>query len=1180
MSNCDELFQRIRALEDKKQAFHDARGALHSMASEDDPVDRFVFRGKDGQSYEASFDEIWKQISQDPLATRAFAEMAAQQRLKPYGAEGQFENFAQLVDRMGLDQAADLGALLTRFTGDWEKVNPSDFARVTAVQDPEMFRARLARAFADAGIAIDQDRIGQAVTKNVGPFLGILDNQDRLRALEAVTRHNLVKKLEVLRDQIAATGVAPTREAKAAFMRDYYTAIYAHRSARVASRRAGQLLQNYQRLMDEDPGMPGSLFQSTGAEAKAEAAKVAEDVIAMTPAEAVQEGSIVKAVIEAADKGPAGQQELTDLIEAIKVDGIDPNGPGLEKDWERTWRRNARAGYKDSILFSLRSQLLSNYISQKIVFAAEGFKRMSGLNGWELYGMRKQARQLALAGDDAELIKAAREAPVYVTPLATGFFRDALKDQLDGTRIAAAAGMKAHEVIRQTWQDSVAAHVMADGPSTTPFAGNVDVFEAKDRGVMNISDQWRMAKEVLDDPWDQTRFLFQLRDKLHLGLKLLANTKIQELTGAKLPILSSLQTMTAVDQRAGLRIFMTARANDLLLEQAAKFPDRTLKQWTDAIDKDLREQIYQADPSPDQVKAARAQFNFDEPGIGPDGLVAGLTDDEVAAYIAAEKLGYPVLVTPEQIRAKDLSYALRMQQRQTEGLPGVIDRAVSGARQGELGDALISFWRSPFNQQLWDLTLASTPGNAIWKTAQVSGKLMQGKLTPELAAEAQSSLIVGGTLMAMFLTLKSQGVIVGNGPVDPTARRQWMERLNAEGKVPNSVFGIPFNMGGIPVLNSLFLMSDVADVIDQGQVSRFDQQFALEGSLQLVAGQIMRTPGFRQVQMLYDALANGSSNAWEKLARFGAFMGNSHFNPASGVERMAEWAAGTQTQDLLPPQPQTSAQERYALEQLPPDHPLKSLEDRLRSWTYLSNPGLAHWLGLRHKETTWLGRNLRRPEGIFRGEWPIGVPGIWEANNGDYRVERTLENLGMLDPPRQLMVGKDSHGTAMTPEAMEEFNHYLGTVVPTTPYSRDPKNGGAAVWRGVMTTTMQGDQAVPAGRLTLDLTRLVDEAVQGRTVREALDFAINSPQYKRWEADPEFTSSPRVRDMTKEMRRAQPGPRLLQTIKDFYAALAEDRLEASGSQAALQLQADREALRNKGEALRESQNRLLQLSQP
>lgn len=1166
MSNCDEIFQQIQALEAKKRGLSDALATLDQI-EEPDAVDRFVFRGKDGQSYEASFDEIFNQVSRNPLATKAFAEMAAQNRLKPVGAEGQFENFSQLVDRMGLDRAADLGALLTRFTGDWEKVNPNDFYRTIAVSDPEQFKSRVAKAFDEAGIAISEDRLAQMISTNVAPFLDIVSKQDKLRVLGAVTRNNVIQKIQVMADQIAETGVRPTREAKAAFMRDYYTAIYAHRSERIASRRSGQLLQNYQRVIDEDAGASESLFRTTAVEAKAEAAQLAKEVITMQPDELVQEGSFAKRVIEAADKGAAGGPELQELIDTAKRSGVD-NSDGFDADWERTWKRNARAAYKDSILFSPRSQTLSNYLSQKIVYLTEGYRRMTGQNAWQLYGARQRGEQMARLEGDPEAMATKLKEPVYINPLATGFFRDALKAQLDGSRIAVEAGLKAHAVIKQTWGESLQRHFME---GDTPFAGNLDNFIAK--GQMPIEDQYRAAQEVLDEPWDKSRFLFQMRDKLHVALKLTANQKIYEATGQKLPVYSALQMMGAVDQRMGIRTYMTQRANDLMLEQAAKFPERTLKEWSEAVDQELYEQIYRADPSPAQIEAARLEFDMPKPSQGADGLVDGFTDDEVAAFIASEKLGYPVQVTAEQLKARDISVQLRMQQRRTEGLPGVIDNAVSRARQGEMGDVMVSFWRAPFNQLIWDLTLAGSPASSVYKVAKASGKMVQGKLTPELAAEAQSATVIALSMMGMFLMLRQSGAVTGNGPVDPAARKQWVERLNAEGKVPNSVFNIPFNLGGVPVLNSLFLMTDAADVIEQGQVSKHDQHFVFEGLLQLTAGQIMRTPGFRQIQMLYDALANGSANVWEKLGRWSAFMANGQLNPASGGERLMEWATGTQWQNLTPPN-RSSVDERYALDQLPEDHPLKSIQETLRSYIYMSNPGIAHWMGLRVKEKTWLGRDVLRPDGIFRGEWPVGVPGVWGFNAGEYRVERKLEELGMLNPPAAVMLGKSSSGVPLIPDAIEEINDALGAVKPSLPYSRDARHGGTVVWRGPEATIVRNGREVPAGRVMVDLTRLVDEATQGRTVREALDYVLTSSQWSNWDKDPRYTTNPKVRDMTKEMRRNQPGAYLLQKIKDYYADLAESAFMESGTPAAMQVVQDAEILRVDGTDLRMQQREL------
>lgn len=1170
MSNCDEIFQQVQALEESKRKLRTARSTLlsRSQPDEPDPVGRFVFRGKDGQDFEVDFDQVFRQITQDPLATKAFAEMAAQNRLKPVGAEGQFENFSQLVDRMGLDRAADLGALLTRFTGDWEKVNPNDFYRTIAVSDPEQFKSRVAQAFDEAGIAISQDRLAQMISTNVAPFLDIVSKQDKLRVLGAVTRNNVIQKIQVMANQIAETGVRPTRETKAAFMRDYYTAIYAHRSERIASRRSGQLLQNYQRVIDEDAGASESLFRTTAVEAKAEADQLAKDVITMQPEELVQEGNFAKRVIEAADKGAAGQLELQELIDAAKRSGVDTSDAGFDADWERTWKRNARAGYKDTNLFSPRSQSLSNYLSQKIVYLTEGYRRLTGQNAWQLLGARQRGHQLALLEGDPEALTSKLNEPTYINPLATGFFRDALKAQLDGSRIAVEAGLKAHAVIKQTWGESLQRHFME---GDTPFAGNLDNFIA--RGQMPIEDQYRAAQEVLDEPWDKSRFFFQFRDKLHVSFKLMANKKIYEATGQKLPVYSALQMMSAVDQRMGIRTYMTQRANDLILEQAAKFPDRSLKEWSEAVDQELFEQIYRADPSPAQIEAARLEFDMAKPSQGADGLVEGFTDDEVAAFIASEKLGYPVQVSPEQLKARDISVQLRMQQRRTQGLPGVIDNAVSRARQGETGDAMVTFWRAPFNQLIWDLTLAGSPVSAVYKVAQASGKMVQGKLTPELAGEAQSATVIALSMMGMFLMLRQSGAITGNGPLDPAARKQWIQRLNAEGKVPNSVFGIPFNMGGVPVLNSLFLMADAAEIIEQGQVSKHDQQNVFQGLLQLTAGQVMRTPGFRQIQMLYDALANGSANGWEKLGRWAAFMGNSQINPLSGGERLMEWATGTQWQDLTPPN-RAGVDERYALDQLPEDHPLKSAEEVLRSWIYMSNPGIAHWMGLRVKEKTWLGRDVRRPDGIFRGEWPVGVPGIWEFNGGEYRVERKLEELGLLNPPGPVMLGKSSSGVPLTSDAIEEINDVMGSVKPSLPFSRDARHGGTVIWRGPETTIIRDGREVPAGRVMVDLTRLVDEATQGRTVREALDYVLTSKQWSNWDKDPAYTTNPKVRDMTKEMRRNQPGSYVIQKIKDYYADLAESAFMESGTPAAMQVLQDAEILRVDGTDLRMQQREL------
>ena len=1161
MTNCDDLFQQIQSLQAKKKGLSDALTPLMQADEPPDPARTFVFRDKNGQEIIANFDDVWKQISRDPLATQQWAELAAGRGDLPDGANGEFENLRQMVSRMGMTNATDLAAFMQKLTGDWSEVNPADFSAVTAINNKEVFLDQLQGAFDEARVAIGKDKISQLVATNVAPFLNILQRQGKLRVAGALTRQTLQESIDLLKQQIAATGVRPTREAKAQFLDAYAKAVFAHRSERIASRRSGQLLQNYQRMVGEDGGTPGSLWQDTADEARAAADALAEETIAMTPGEMVQEGSIPRQVVEAADKGEAGIKDLEEIQLTLKIEGVDPATNELDKNWESIWKRSARAGYKDSILFNPRTQLVMNYLSQKVVFLAEGARKVAGENAWRLHEGRARGAQLDALGGDPVALKAAREQPIYVNPLATGFFRDALKDQLDGARIAAEAGLRAEAIIKQSWSESFNRGFMKN---EAPFAGNVDNFAAK--GQMDLDTQYRAAQEVLDEPWDPKRFHFQLRDKIHIGLKVLANSKIEQAGGPKLPVYSALQAMTAVDQRAGLRNFMTDRANDLMLEQASLNPGGTLKEWGDAADKALQEQLYQATPSEQNIKDGRTQFSLSE---------EDLSNDEVAAYLAAEKIGMPVLATPEQVKSKDFSIAMRMQQRQTQGVTGAISKFADQARANEWVDSQLPFWRSPYNQLVWDVSLAN-PFTPIQKVAQVAWNLPQGKLTPKMLAEAQASTITWLSIAGMAYTMRQNGLIVGNGPVEPNARRQWVARLNAEGKVPNSIFGIPFNMGGIPVLNSVFMLVDAMDVIDQGNVSEYDRMNAWQGMAQVGAGTIMRMPGFRQVQMIYDAFANGNENAIRRLS--GWFL-NGQANPASGVERTFEWATGTTANDLQRPRSFNSGDERWDLNQLPADHPLRSAHYGMQKWIYGSNPGLAHWTGVPIKETTWLGREIRRPEGIFRGEWPIGVPGLWEFNKGDHRTEAKLEGLGLLDPPKELMSGR-LDGVPMLPEAEQEFNSYLGTIKPASslfPDSNAP-SGGRVIWFGE-----EAQRRGPGGRPgstvreQVDLTRLMLQAVQGRTVREAIQFIFDSPQWKKLDANPTYTTDPRVSDRPRDVIQKQPGPLLIKRTKEYYAWLAQQKMEESNSPAAQQWREDRATLQRDPAEVRPAQQWLQQM---
>ena len=1181
--NCDDIFNRIQELQRKKREASESEQFLYSLEDNaPDPSRRFVTRTTDGKEVEVDFDDLWKRIQVDDKLME-WARAAAENRQKPIGSDGYFENMGKLVDDLGFDNAVEAGAFMQKLTGNWAIADTADFNLITARNSRENWAGMVNNAFREAGLEPD-DRIVQAVAKNAAPFLDILNKQTKLEVFAVATRGNLIKSIQRIQQAITETGIAPGTSLKQDFISNYRKAMYAHRSARLAKRRSGQLLQNYKRSVDEDMALtlqgqvsdiPGDLtpegkkrlqerMQATGAQSVEELNRLTEETIGVSTAEMVQEGSTAKKIIEAANKGTEGLEELEQIAIQLKREGVDPAGDNnFEDGWDKVWQRNARAGYKDSVLFNPKSQLMANYLSQKIVFLTEGVRTAAG-QGPRLRAMRRTSLQKGLQDVAAtSVIDDVTELPLAINPLATGFFRDALKPQIDGARIAVKAAMVAEDVIKQTWGETINKSFFGND---TAFAGNYDSFAG--RGMLSIEEQYKVAKSVLEEPMapisgqGALRWPMQMRNKLHHAIKLRSNEKLWNAIlpeGKELPVYSALQMMTAVDQRAGLRNYMTIRANDLMLEAAAKNPDGTLREWADVARKQMEDQIYQEDPTPQNIRDYRDQWSVKEDE---------LTDEEVAMAIFLDKAGMPVQVNPGQVAAAKKSIDMRMQGDVDVPVLKSLNQGVANIRRSELGDSFLSFWRSPINQIVWDVGLGLAPFNAARHAINVAGYGIKGKEVPvELLVKAQSSVVISGAMMALFAGLDSQGLVVGGGPVGGEARRQWKEKLAAEGKVPNSIAGVPFPLGGVPILNTLFLYKDMKDLITQGDISEYDMQRGALDLTALLAGIVMRIPGFSQIEQAFTALENAGGS---KPGQIAAFWANTQFNPLSGPERLMEWATGTQSTDLRRPNQMNTGEEQFKLEQLEDGHPLRSAWNKLRDWTYYSNPGLSHWLGTELKEQTSLGVKVIRPDGIFKGEWPIGVPGLW-PNDRSNKVEATLEDLGMLNPQAMIMQGV-LQGVPITETARKELNALVGewrapdTADAFTDNSRMHPSG-----RIYNSGTLQsapeeaGELPISVKGAQVDVTELLNRFVAGNTQREALNALFNSDEWKGWNEDPATTWNSRLVDLPPQQRSKRIGPFLVKEIQDFYGDNAAREWELRGSEAAQQWAEDRQGLKLVGE---------------
>jgi hypothetical protein len=138
---------------------------------------------------------------------------------------------------------------------------------------------------------------------------------------------------------------------------------------------------------------------------------------------------------------------------------------------------------------------------------------------------------------------------------------------------------------------------------------------------------------------------------------------------------------------------------------------------------------------------------------------------------------------------------------------------------------------------------------------------------------------------------------------------------------------------------------------------------------------------------------------------------------------------------------------------------------------------------------------------------------------------------------------------------MKEYNGYVGGVVGT----KMSKYGDFA---GRMYFTVKGqvenprDGSVREIRQSVPLHRLLDSVVEGATLHEALNRLFRSEQWQEWERDARFTLVPRrsfnplLADDTKEELRKRLPAQVVQRVYDYYAALAEDQMEASSTEAA------------------------------
>ena len=724
--------------------------------------------------------------------------------------QDRFNNAKALADRLGDEEATSLLAMLRGMDETWKDLSPEDYAAQVAAYSRKDLAEALQDALDTAGLDVT-DELTNSVQANLAPFLPILKNQARLKVYAEIGRAGYMSRIKDIEDLLEAGNYTPAEliTAKRELVNGYLRAVMSQRARNIARTRSGQLLRNERDLVGPQLDLgyvetpvnvkPDGTSQGTvdvnpktgKVEMREQIRKAIEQTQETIDAEAgIKAGATVEEladpdstlnrVIDAANQGKEGVKELKRIRKQVAAaqDVIDDSVEVAD------YQKYARAGYKDSILGGVKSIFQNNYLSQKMVFAAEGYKAISS-----------------------------NAARIYVgnlrNPVGTATWRNPLTALIQGSAAATRSNMIAESVIKQSWSDSIFKDIFSDD---LPFAGNVDRINNRS-GQISIAEQYDIAAKVWAEQFEPGRLPFQLRDKLAWGSKAFMNHHIaNKVAGQELPVLTVLKTNEVIDNRAGLRTFVTDRANELQLEYYGQNPRGTIKGAVDYANARIKDELYQANPSDAQVNSYRQQFD-----VG-----AEVSDDQIRETIAMTKVGQPVLDTPSRQRSFDKSREFRMQGNLSDNYVGLkqTKNFLQNVRQNEVGDYFVPFLKSWAEQTAWDL---GTGGLTAAGTAlEIAGVMRRGDpITPELAGKAAGAMTMTASVFTLFAAIESMGEdspvqFIGTGPMYGEPKRQYEQALGAKGQMKNTLYfkdapqiarSLP--IANMPLIRTMMLYKDI-----------------------------------------------------------------------------------------------------------------------------------------------------------------------------------------------------------------------------------------------------------------------------------------------------------------------------------------------------------------------------------
>lgn len=1097
MSACNDGFQELQALQQQKDE------ALARAARIEAEINRrqsgTTEMTGDAALVQRGLDDVVARLSDDGLKEWVQAAMETKKRTNISSGGAQPNNFDQLIRSADIRTAQDYAALSKALLDTGVKLNPEQFKFVNQTYGREFVTQQVMTAYKEL---VGTDKLGLLLAQDVAPFMHLVERMTRLRVAAAGFRKSLmedIRQIAVHRSQNASPVPA---DLKRQIFESYKKALLTERHVDLARSRTGQTLRS---LQDDLPDLDALRTQLETGELFAPDPEMVNAELGLKPSD-IQASELLGDVMQAIDDTNAarGSEALRQIALVVEMEGANPKSRLRDHKWFNRQMKLGNLLAKDSQLTNFNTQVVANGGSNAVMM---------------LVGPMRQAFENIGA----------------LTPYGTRLSRDAWQQ---GFASSWAGVKQAMDVVRSSGKE-VFMDALVNGRSV--FAGNKDTFGKE----LHVNDRLVVQLQSLIDMPFQGKWMLNpinvglARNKIHASIRLW----LYEKTGNGFLMEPGLRMLGAVDNVAGLYHHAFKVRNDLEVRvrrdgaQLGLLDQQSMDDWIDA---EFNKAFYSLEPSEADVKAYRREL----------GLTGEISDDDIKIEIINKRLGEtygaPTFATPESINAEQYSRELRFQNtpgdlrpESTRGqLAGAAYEGMQKARSNWLADFTFPYLQSPLLGTFMDMNhIGITPA-----IDTLSMWMNPAGFTPAQKARVKANWIVAGTIWGSFFALDSQGLIIGNGPIDPKERQEWEADLKRRGLVPNSIAGVPL-MGGVPVINTLFLLKDLKEAFIRGNVSKMDQNNAFLAGMQVLTGQLMRQTSLGQFKQLMDIILSPTQQSKQRQAvNTVGYMGGGQI-PGVGIlrdiSRLGDVSSRTYYQSEAP----TPAEQSLAGPQ-----PWEQAERLLRDLASGAIPITNVINGVR-QTTDWLGSPINLPFGMRYVEALKHrfFPQVWP----DDKVYAELDKQNLLNPPPPLMDGY-LDGLAMSAELQAEYNQLYSTTKGDSMVARLSLAGSKPSFSISFPYRVELEgTGITYDRSTkligIEVAPFLEKHVRGKTVLEAMRSVINSPLYQELQRLPGTTSDYEVRDMSPQERRGQPGQILLKTVKNYYALLAQDGIGRSDS---------------------------------